>query len=154
MKTLRPCSQGVSSDLFSVLIPSKSKLFNPSLVLPRPTGARAAFTTTRATRLAPKRAFPLGPGTEGMRRLFSFSRPSGTAAMRKYRPFIYDWPNASNRPEGDLRRWPYERAVSARKRSLAEGVGCAITGHWPAVRPLGIGARFTDCGAQMIIVSG
>jgi hypothetical protein len=63
MKTLRPCSQGVSSDLFSVLIPSKSKLFNPSPVLPgQPAPGRPSLPPVRPdsppsarSRLAPVR---------------------------------------------------------------------------------------------------
>jgi hypothetical protein len=35
----------------------------------------------------PKQVFVVGPCTEGMRHLLSFSRPSRTAAMRKERSF-------------------------------------------------------------------
>ena len=48
-----------------------------------------------------------------------------TAGMRKYRSFADGLVNGSNRPFADLQNRPYERAVSARKRSSAEGEGCA-----------------------------
>jgi hypothetical protein len=40
--------------------------------------------------------------------------------LRNLRSFGDGSANGSNRPEGDLPAWPYERAVSSRKRSSAE----------------------------------
>jgi hypothetical protein len=51
--------------------------------------------------------------------------------MRKHRSFNVGLANASNRPEGDLQDRACERAGSARKQSLAEGVGCASDGRPP-----------------------
>src|SRR3984885_1719659 len=60
-------------------------------------------------------------------RFTSIRNVAQTSQMRKHRPFADGSANAPNRPEGDLQRWPDERAVSARKRSSAEGMG------WPEV---------------------
>jgi hypothetical protein len=59
--------------------------------------------------------------TVGWRRL----QPSG----ERNRSFNAGLANASNRPEGDLQDRLYERAGRARKRSSAEGVGCAVCSH-------------------------
>ncbi len=54
------------------------------------------------------------------------SKPTpGATAMRKELPFPEHGRNASVRPFAALQDRPYERAGSARKRSSAEGAGCA-----------------------------
>ena len=53
------------------------------------------------------------------------------AGVRKQRPFADGLANRSKRPIPALQDRPYERAGSARERTLAEDVGCA---SGPAVR--------------------
>jgi hypothetical protein len=51
--------------------------------------------------------------------------------VRKYRSFTEGSANGESRPIPALQDRPYERAGSARERTLAEDVGCA---RGPAVR--------------------
>ena len=56
-------------------------------------------------------------------------RTQCTAPMRKDRPFADGFANESSRPLAALQDRAYERAGSARKRSSADGFGCAISGR-------------------------
>ena len=55
--------------------------------------------------------------------------------MRRYQIFLNGLTNGSNRPEAGLQHWAYERGVSARKRSSAQGVGC-VESLWGESRRL------------------
>src|SRR5271169_808259 len=53
--------------------------------------------------------------------------PEAILAYRPFPPFRDRRAEGRSRPFSALEDRPYERAVSARKRSSAEGVGCANT---------------------------
>ncbi len=83
----------------------------------------------------PKRASIKAPAEPHERRIGIVRiRHAGATAKRKYRSFADSLANAPNRPFASLQDRHSERAGSARKRSSAEGVGCAISGSlrpWP-----------------------
>jgi hypothetical protein len=66
--------------------------------------------------------------TSHRRSAMSASRRFETSQMRKLRSCLDGAANRSSRPIPALKERPYERAVSARERTLAEDVGCARRG--------------------------
>jgi hypothetical protein len=83
----------------------------PRVFMARGVGCRGALTQ-------PERGCPAGPVARAV-------IAPGMASMRKHRSFKSGWRTPQIGPFADLRGRPHERAVSARKRTLAEEVGCA-----------------------------